>query len=255
MGNCWNAQLSLVEGRNASSSEVAADGSDEVVKKIAVTPPGTPEDQLATGKEIVEEKKVVIEGEEGESSVASVLPTKRKQQIVSFIAENDESDQDKQASIRRKGTPHHGSQLQDSSDSQLETRDVDDLPCHIDDDIQKESIANETDDATNSDKAVNAVKSENIDSAASSPAKTDAVIEKQKLFKVPLSNAYADAANDSSSSSTSISSKAKRFFGLNNLKAKYSKKSDAINAIQQESTDSGTAKMNEVEESNDKENK
>ena len=57
MGNCWNAQLSLVEGRNVSSSEVAADGSDEVVKKIVVTPPGTPEDQLATGKEIVEKKK------------------------------------------------------------------------------------------------------------------------------------------------------------------------------------------------------
>ena len=239
---------------------MAAGGDVEEVQRITLTPPGTPEESLATKNDtaLVEEKKILVDGEqveEGDREISSILPTKRKQQIVSFIAGNDESNQEKQVNIRRKGTPRRSFQLQES-DNPVDTRDAevsDALSYKVDDDIQKESVPNETDDAADMDRCIQGKKNENfVDSAASSPAKSDSVIEKQKLTKVQLSNAYADTDNTNSNSS-SISSKARRFFGLGNLKAKYSKKSDVIKAAQQSADQ--TAMNNVIVEPNDEESK
>ncbi len=261
MGNCWNAQLLVEEEliRNNVSSEMAAGGDVGEVQRITVTPPGTPEESLATKNDAALVEKILVDGEqveEGDREISSILPTKRKQQIVSFIAGNEESNQEKQANIRRKGTPRRSFQLQQESDSPVDTRDAevsDVLYYKVDDDIQKESVPNETDDATDMDRCIQGKKNDNfVDSAASSPAKSDSVIEKQKLNKVQLSNACADTDNTNSSSS-SISSKARRFFGLGNLKAKYSKKSDVIKAAQQSADQ--TAMKNEIAEPNDEESK
>lgn len=259
MGNCWTAQLVVEEEtvRNNVSSEMAAGGDVEEVQKMPLTPPGTPEENLATRNDaaLVEEKKMLVDGEqveEGDREISSLLPTKRKQQIVSFIAGNDGSNHENQATSRRKGTPRRSYHLKDS-DSPIDTRDAEEVsdvpPYKIDNDILKESVPNETDDAADMNRCIQGKKCENlVDSAASSPAKSDSVLEKLKLTKVQLSNAYED--NDKTNSS-SISSKARRFFGLGNLKAKYSKKSDVIKAAQ--STDQSA--MNEIAEPNDENSK